>query len=88
MKVAIIGATGLVGSKMLRVLAERNFPVTELIPVASESSVGKVVEFKDDKLHSFRPAVPLHLIGHRNLLRQALRLLITPVPGVWIRIKN
>lgn len=42
----MIGATGLVGSKMLQVLAERNFPVTELIPVASERSVGKEVEFK------------------------------------------
>ena len=41
MKVAVVGATGLVGSKMLQVLAERNFPVTELIPVASERSVGK-----------------------------------------------
>ena len=41
MKVAVVGATGLVGTKMLQVLAERNFPVTELIPVASERSVGK-----------------------------------------------
>jgi aspartate-semialdehyde dehydrogenase len=49
MKVAVIGATGLVGSKMLQVLAERNFPVTELIPVASEKSVGKQVEFKGKK---------------------------------------
>jgi aspartate-semialdehyde dehydrogenase len=46
MKVAVVGATGLVGSKMLQVLAERNFPVTELIPVASERSVGKEVTFK------------------------------------------
>jgi aspartate-semialdehyde dehydrogenase len=46
MKVAVVGATGLVGSKMLQVLAERNFPVTELIPVASERSVGKEVNFK------------------------------------------
>ncbi|HEY0677201.1 MAG TPA: aspartate-semialdehyde dehydrogenase [Chitinophagaceae bacterium] len=46
MKVAVVGATGLVGSKMLQVLAERNFPLTELIPVASERSVGKSVEFK------------------------------------------
>lgn len=46
MKVAVVGATGLVGSKMLQVLAERNFPVTELIPVASEKSVGKEVMFK------------------------------------------
>jgi aspartate-semialdehyde dehydrogenase len=46
MKVAVVGATGLVGSKMLQVLQERNFPVTELVPVASEKSVGKVVMFK------------------------------------------
>ena len=46
MKVAVVGATGLVGSKMLQVLAERNFAVTDLIPVASERSIGKEVEFK------------------------------------------
>src|SRR5215467_11832578 len=46
MKVAVVGATGLVGSKMLQVLEERNFPITELIPVASEKSVGKDVKFK------------------------------------------
>lgn len=49
MKVAVVGATGLVGTKMLQVLAERNFPVTELVPVASERSVGKEVEFKGNK---------------------------------------
>lgn len=49
MKVAVVGATGLVGTKMLQVLAERNFPVTELIPVASERSVGKEVAFKEKK---------------------------------------
>jgi aspartate-semialdehyde dehydrogenase len=49
MKVAVVGATGLVGTKMLQVLAERNFPVTELVPVASEKSVGKEVEFKGAK---------------------------------------
>ena len=49
MKVAVVGATGLVGSKMLQVLAERNFPVTEIIPVASERSIGKEVEFKGKK---------------------------------------
>lgn len=46
MKVAVVGATGLVGTKMLQVLAERDFPVTELVPVASERSVGKEVMFK------------------------------------------
>ena len=46
MKVAVVGATGLVGSEILKVLAERNFPVTEIIPVASERSIGKKVTFK------------------------------------------
>jgi aspartate-semialdehyde dehydrogenase len=46
MKIAVVGATGLVGSVMLKVLEERNFPVTELIPVASEKSVGKEIQFK------------------------------------------
>ncbi len=46
MRVAVVGATGLVGTKMLQVLAQRNFPVTELIPVASERSVGKEIEFQ------------------------------------------
>jgi aspartate-semialdehyde dehydrogenase len=49
MKVAVVGATGMVGEVMLKVLAERNFPVTELIPVASERSVGKEIEFKGSK---------------------------------------
>lgn len=49
MKVAVVGATGLVGTKMLEVLAERNFPVTELLPVASERSIGKEVTFKGKK---------------------------------------
>jgi aspartate-semialdehyde dehydrogenase len=46
MKIAVVGATGMVGEIMLKVLAERNFPVTELIPVASEKSIGKELEFK------------------------------------------
>lgn len=45
MKVAVVGATGLVGTKMLQVLEERNFPVSELIPVASSQSVGKNIQF-------------------------------------------
>ena len=47
MKVAVVGATGLVGEVMLRVLSEREFPVSELIPVASERSVGKKITFRD-----------------------------------------
>jgi aspartate-semialdehyde dehydrogenase len=45
MKVAVVGATGMVGNVMLEVLKEQNFPVTELIPVASEKSVGKTIEY-------------------------------------------
>ncbi len=46
MKVAVIGATGLVGGKMIEVLESRNFPVTEFIPVASSKSVGKEIKFR------------------------------------------
>ncbi len=46
MKIAVVGATGMVGRTMIKVLEERNFPVTELIPVASEKSVGKELIFK------------------------------------------
>ncbi|TDB60450.1 aspartate-semialdehyde dehydrogenase [Arundinibacter roseus] len=46
MKIAVVGATGLVGGEILKVLEERNFPVTELLPVASERSVGKEITFK------------------------------------------
>jgi aspartate-semialdehyde dehydrogenase len=46
MKIAVVGATGLVGGEILKVLEERNFPVSEFIPVASERSVGKQVQFK------------------------------------------
>ena len=47
MRIAVVGATGMVGNVMLKSLEERNFPLTELIPVASERSVGKKVTFKD-----------------------------------------
>lgn len=59
MKIAVVGATGLVGTKMLQVLKERNFAVTELIPVASEKSVGKEIEFngKKYKVHSMLDAI-------------------------------
>jgi aspartate-semialdehyde dehydrogenase len=46
MRIAVVGCTGLVGTKMLEILEERNFPVTELIPVASAKSVGKLIQFK------------------------------------------
>ena len=61
MKVAVVGATGMVGQVMLKVLAERNFPITELIPVASEKSVGKKVTFKGNEFEivSMQTAVDL-----------------------------
>lgn len=49
MKVAVVGATGLVGGVMFEVLAERNFPITELLPVASARSIGKEIDFKGKK---------------------------------------
>ena len=47
MKVAVVGATGMVGNVMLKVLSERNFPITEFIPVASERSVGKKLSYQN-----------------------------------------
>src|ERR1700722_3931881 len=81
MKVAVVGATGLVGTKMLQVLAERNFPVTELLPVASEKSVGKEVEFKGKKFRvvsamdaiAARPALALFSAGGSTSLEWAPR---------------
>jgi len=49
MKIAVVGATGLVGRKMLEILEERDFPVTELLPVASKRSYGKEISFKNNK---------------------------------------
>ncbi|MEZ2441849.1 aspartate-semialdehyde dehydrogenase [Chitinophaga sp. W3I9] len=79
MKVAVVGATGLVGSKMLQVLTERNFPVTELIPVASEKSVGKEVTFKGktwkvvsaDTAISMQPNVAIFSAGGSTSLEWA-----------------
>ena len=79
MKVAVVGATGLVGSKMLQILEERNFPVSELIPVASERSVGKEVEFKGKKYKvvsmsdaiEAKPAVALFSAGGSTSLEWA-----------------
>ncbi len=50
MKVAVVGATGLVGTVILRLLEERGFPVTQLLPVASEKSVGKTIVFKNTEV--------------------------------------
>ena len=61
MRVAIVGATGMVGEVMLKVLAERAFPVTELYPVASERSIGKEIQYagKSHKVIGLAQAVSL-----------------------------
>lgn len=79
MKVAVVGATGLVGTVMLKVLAERNFPVTELIPVASDKSKGKEIDFKGkkykvvtvDEAIAMKPEVALFSAGGGTSLEQA-----------------
>ncbi|HUR11214.1 MAG TPA: aspartate-semialdehyde dehydrogenase [Flavitalea sp.] len=81
MKIAVVGATGLVGTKMLQVLEERNFPVTELIPVASERSVGKEILFckKQYKIISMeegirrKPSIALFSAGGSTSLEWAPR---------------
>lgn len=61
MKVAVVGATGMVGQVMLKVLEERNFPISELIPVASERSVGNKISYKgnDFEIVSMQSAVEM-----------------------------
>jgi aspartate-semialdehyde dehydrogenase len=79
MRVAVVGATGMVGEVMLQVLAERNFPVTELIPVASEKSVGKEIEWKGSKYKvvgletavAMRPDIALFSAGGETSLAWA-----------------
>lgn len=79
MRVAIVGATGMVGEVMLKVLAERNFPITELIPVASEKSVGKEIAYKDkmykvvnlETALSMKPDVALFSAGGETSLEWA-----------------
>jgi aspartate-semialdehyde dehydrogenase len=79
MKVAVVGATGLVGTKMLEVLAERNFPVTELIPVASERSVGKELSYggkqytivSADTAIAMKPAIAIFSAGGSTSLEWA-----------------
>ncbi len=81
MKIAVVGATGLVGSVMLKVLAERNFPVSELIPVASAKSAGKEVDFKGKKykvvtMHdaiAMKPDLALFSAGGNTSLQDAPR---------------
>lgn len=81
MKVAVVGATGLVGTKMLQILEERSFPVTELILVASERSVGKELQFKGTSYKvismadavAAKPAIALFSAGGSTSLEWAPR---------------
>ena len=79
MRIAVIDATGLVGSKMLQVLQERNFPVTELIPVASATSIGKELMFAGKKYTvvsyqdaiAMKPAIAIFSAGGNTSLALA-----------------
>jgi len=79
MKIAIIGATGMVGKVILKVLEERNFPISELIPVASEKSVGKSIEYKESTYKvvgisdaiSMKPDIALFSAGGDTSLKWA-----------------
>jgi aspartate-semialdehyde dehydrogenase len=90
MKVAVVGATGLVGTKMLQVLAERNFPVTELIPVASPQSVGKSISFNGksytvvgmETAIALRPDVALFSAGGSTSLEWAPRFAAAGIPVI------
>ena len=90
MKVAVVGATGLVGTKMMQILAERNFPVTELVPVASEKSVGKMISFKGKEYPvvsmqsaiAARPAVALFSAGGSTSLEWAPKFAEAGIPVI------
>ena len=90
MKVAVVGATGLVGTKMLQVLAERNFPVTEIVPVASERSVGKEVSFKGKQYKvismadgiAAKPAVAIFSAGGSTSLEWAPQFAAAGIPVI------
>lgn len=103
MKVAVCGVTGLVGSVMCKVLEERNFPVDEFIPVASDRSIGKEVVFKGKSYKvvgmsdavAMRPDLALFSAGGRHrwngrqsLQLLALLLLTTLRPGEWIKTSS
>lgn len=87
MKIAVVGATGLVGQMMRRILVERNFPVTQLIPVATERSIGKTIKFQNQNIEvvGMEQAIAMHpdialfsagvkplCNGHRNLKKLAV----------------
>ena len=82
MKIAVVGATGMVGNVMLKTLEERNFPVTELIPVASEKSIGKKVKYKGKDYAivglqtavEMRPDIALFSAGGGTSLRMGTKI--------------
>jgi aspartate-semialdehyde dehydrogenase len=79
MKIAVVGATGLVGTKILQILEERNFPLTELIPVATEKSIGQKVKYKGNEYSllgmqtaiSMKPDIALFSAGGSTSLEWA-----------------
>lgn len=79
MKIAVVGATGMVGQVMLKVLEERNLPITELIPVASEKSIGKKITFKSKQYDivsmetaiSMKPEIAIFSAGGSTSLEYA-----------------
>ncbi len=90
MKVAVVGATGLVGTKMLQVLAERNFPLTELIPVASPKSVGKPISFRGkdysivgmEEAIGLKPVVAIFSAGGSTSLEWAPKFAEAGIPVI------
>jgi len=79
MKIAVVGATGLVGNVMLQVLSERKFPFTEILAVASEKSIGKKIDFNGEKIEvigmkqaiSLKPDIALFSAGGSTSLQWA-----------------
>ena len=87
MKIAVVGVTGMVGAIMLELLEKRAFPISELIPVASEKNLGKTISFKGKehkivtikdalsrvpKIAFFLPVAMFHFFGHHSLKRLAV----------------
>ncbi|HNJ87984.1 MAG TPA: aspartate-semialdehyde dehydrogenase [Chitinophagales bacterium] len=89
MKIAVVGATGLVGQMMRRILEVRNFPVTEMIPVATERSVGKKVKFRGEDVEvvgmetaiAMRPQIALFSAGGNTSLEWAPKF---EEVGCWV----
>lgn len=90
MKVAVVGVTGMVGTVMLQVLDELNFPITELVPVASEKSIGKKVTYKDkqyevvglDTAIAMKPNVALFSAGGSTSLEWAPKFAEAGIPVI------